>query len=64
MSIRRGSFIYENGIIRQDFWDLVNEYEKRFEHAKKNTNLPDTPNYKMVEDFVISVNERVINGKY
>lgn len=64
MDIRNGKYMNENGTMSTEFWDLLNEYEKRFEYAKENTNLPSNPNYKEVEEFVISVNERVVRGEY
>ena len=42
---------------------MVNELEKRMEYAKKNTGLPDVPNYKEINEFVASVNERVVKGE-
>ncbi|MBU5331682.1 nucleotidyltransferase domain-containing protein [Anaerocolumna aminovalerica] len=63
MSIRNGEYMHENGTMRQEFWDLLNEYEKKFEYAKENTSLPDNPDYKNVEEFVMSVNERVIKDE-
>ncbi len=64
MDIRSGIYMHDNGNMRQEFWDLLNEYEKRFKYAKENTSLPENPDYKQVEEFVISVNERVITGGY
>lgn len=64
MSIRKGDFMNETGTMKHEFWDLLNDYEKRFEYAKENTSLPANPDYKKVEDFVISVNERVVRGEY
>ena len=41
---------------------MVTAGEKRMEYAYANTSLPDKPNYKQVEEFVMSVNERAILG--
>lgn len=30
---------------------------------RKNTSLPDNPNYKAINEFVASVNERVVKGE-
>ena len=38
----------------------IDEYEKRLQYAKENTELPGTPNYKEIEEFTISVNERIV----
>jgi predicted nucleotidyltransferase len=57
MAIRNGEYMRNSKIIN-DFWYLLNEYQGRFEYAKNNTSLPDKPDMKKVEEFVISVNER------
>ena len=52
-------FVYEH----LDYEDLKQEYEKKLEYAKENTSLPDNPNYKEINEFVASVNERVVRGE-
>lgn len=42
---------------------MVNDYEKRLDYAKNNTSLPDSQDYKAINDFVASVNERVVKGE-
>jgi hypothetical protein len=42
---------------------MVDDYEKRLDYAVKNTSLPAHPNMKRIEEFVISVNERVIKDE-
>lgn len=61
MSIRKGDYQNEDGTYRQDFFDMVNEFEKRMAYAKENTSLPDHPNMKQVEEFVIAVNRRSLD---
>ena len=58
MSIRSGAYQLEDGTYRQEFFDMVNEFEKRLSYAKENTSLPDHPDMKLVEEFVVSVNRR------
>ena len=48
MSIRNGEYLDENRQPIPEFYDLLNEYEKRFEYAKKNTSLPEKPDYKRI----------------
>lgn len=43
--------------------ELVSEYEKKLEYAKKNTALPDEPDYKRIMEFTAYVNERVVKGE-
>ena len=64
MSIRNGSYQKEDGTFMPEFFEMVNDYEKRLEYAKENTSLPSNPNYRMVEEFVMSVNERVVMNAY
>lgn len=60
MSIRNGRFQKEDGSFHMDFFDMVSDYEKRLEYAKNNSSLPEKPDYKKIEEFVMSVNERVV----
>lgn len=62
MDIRNGKFLDSNSQPTADFYDLVNEYDKKFQFAKENTALPKSPDYKAINDFVESVNERVVKG--
>lgn len=60
LDIRNGKYQRDNGTYREEFFDMVNHYEDRLRYAKSNTNLPRTPNYKLVEELVIDVNRRAI----
>lgn len=63
MRIRRGEYQNEDGTYRSEFFDMVNEYEKRLEYAKNNTGLPDHPDMHRVEEFVMSVNRRALDAE-
>lgn len=63
MDIRNGKYLDSNRQPIAEFYELVDEYEKKLEYAKQNTNLPDNPNYKEINEFVASVNERVVRGE-
>ena len=63
MDIRNGKYLDSNDQPIPEFFEMVNYYEKRLDYAKKNTNLPDNPNYKAINEFVASVNERVVKGE-
>ena len=60
MSIRDGEYMCDDGTYRQEFFDMVNDFERRFQYAKENTSLPKKPDYKAIEEFVMSVNRRAI----
>jgi predicted nucleotidyltransferase len=64
LSIRNGRYMNEDGTYQAEFFELVGEYEKRLEYAMNNSSLPDQPNMKLVEEFVMSVNEKVVRGEY
>ncbi|MCM1534626.1 MAG: nucleotidyltransferase domain-containing protein [Clostridium sp.] len=63
MSIRNGEYLDANRQPTNAFYDLLNEYEKRFEYAKNNTSLPDVPDYKKINEFKMYVNERIVKGE-
>ena len=62
MSIRHGEYQKEDGTYRQEFFDMVNEFEARLAYAKENTALPENPDMKRVEEFVMEVNRRSLDG--
>lgn len=62
MSIRNEEYLDGNRQPIPEFYDLLNEYEKRFEYAKNNTSLPEKPDYKRINDFRMYVNERIVKG--
>ncbi len=41
-------------LLERSVWHLQEEY------AKKNIDLPKEPDYKSIDDFVVSVNEKII----
>ena len=49
--------------IRPEFYEMIREYEKRFEYAKRNTSLPKQPRLNKINEFVMDVNQRVVNGR-
>ena len=63
MDIRNGKYFDSNGKPISGFYDLLNELEKKFEYAKMHTELPDSPNYKKINEFMAYVNELVVVGK-
>ena len=62
MDIRNGKYITEDNQIRSEFFDLVNDLEKRLDYAAINTSLPDVPDYKKINEFKMDVNERIVRG--
>lgn len=64
MRIRGGEFRKEDGQYREEFYELLEEYETRLAYAAEHTSLPAEPDRKKIEEFVMSVNERVVRGEY
>ena len=63
MDIRNGNFLDSNNSPTTDFYEMLSDLEKRLDYDKKNTNLPENPDYKKIDDFVLSVNERVVRNE-
>ena len=61
--IRRGEFQKEDGTYRTEFYEILADYEKRLHEAAANTSLPEEPDYERVQEFVMSVNERVVRDE-
>ena len=61
LSIRDGAFQNEDGTNKQEFFELVADLEKRLQYAKENTGLPKHPDMKLIEEFVMDVNQKSID---
>ena len=64
MSIRDGKYMNKNGAYQKEFFELVDEYEKKLEYAVNNSSIPEHPDLKRIEEFVMSVNKKVITDDY
>lgn len=56
MSIRRGDYQYDDHTFRKEFFEIVDDYEKRFQYAAEHSPLPAKPNMKRIDEFVEQVN--------
>lgn len=63
MDIRNGKYLDENKQPIPEFFEMVDELEKRLKYDAENTSLPDSPDYKKINEFVMSVNERIVKGE-
>lgn len=52
LEVRNGVYSFNQ------IYDFVDEYEKKFKLAVKNTTLPDAPDYKKIEQLLIKIYER------
>ena len=64
MDIRNGRYMNKDGMYVPEFFELVDELEKRLQYDAKNTDLPDKPDYNKINDFKMSVNERIVKGDF
>lgn len=60
MSIRNGKYLDDNRQPIPEFFDMVDDLENQLEIAKQHTQLSDHPDYRAINKFVASVNERVV----
>ena len=63
LEVRQGKFMKEDGTYDSSFYDFRQELEDRFNYAAKHTNLPEKADMQKIEDFVYSVNEKIIRGE-
>ncbi len=63
LKIRHGGFMQEDGTFSQDFYEILEEYERRLDEAAAATKLPDNPDMKQIEAYVESVNRYVVTGE-
>lgn len=64
MDIRNGKFMQEDGTYRQEFFEMVDEYEKRLMYDAENSPLPAKPDMKKIEELVMTVNESLLEKQY
>ena len=63
LSIRRGDYMLPDGTFSTAFYELLEEYERRFDEAAQKTTLPDNPDMNAVEKFVERVNLFAVTGE-
>ena len=64
LKIRSGGFLREDKAFVPEFYDILEDYEKRLEKASRESSLPDNPDMEKVEEFVEYVNRKAIEGDY
>lgn len=63
MNIRNGHYQKEYGTFREEFYELLSDYERKLDEAAAHTTLPDEPDMTRVQAYVMAVNEKVIRGE-
>lgn len=60
MQVRNGEFEVENGTLSAEFWDILNEWETKFNEAKAHSVLPDNPDYVTINGLKGSINKTIV----
>lgn len=63
MDIRFGKYQKTDGTFHESFYEMLADYEKRLAFAAENTDLPEAPDMKAVQDLVMTINERVVRDE-
>lgn len=63
LAIRRGEYMLSDGAFSPEFYELLEEYERRLDEAAGKTALPDNPDMNAVEKFVERVNRYAVTGE-
>lgn len=63
MDIRAGKFLDENRQPIPEFYEMIDDFEKKMAYAKENTSLSDTPDYTAICELQAEVNEMIVRGE-
>lgn len=62
-SIRNGDYM-KDGVLTKEFYEIVEDYERRFAEAEKRSALPDNPDMDAIGAFVEEINRRSITEDF
>lgn len=62
-TIRRGDYLDGKEQPTKEFYELLDELEKRFQYAQKHTTLPDKVDTEKVFDLLAEINSMVVKGE-
>lgn len=60
MSIRNGKYLTSDNQPTDEFYEIVEDYQKRMDYAAKNTSLPNKPNYKAISELQYDINKSIV----
>ena len=63
MSIRDGEYM-EEGRLSNGFYDILADYEDRFEQVERTSTLPDNPDMDKIEELVEDINRHAVLEDY
>lgn len=58
LSVRNGKFRNSDGTYRDEFFELVDGLEARAKYAGENTDLPEKPDFKRIEEMTMEINRK------
>lgn len=61
LEIRNGKYMLEDGTYDNAFFEYITDLEKQLEYAKENTSIPDEPDYKRIEEYMMYMNKEIVN---
>lgn len=65
MSIRNGDYLNDDKVsLNDDFFKIVDEYDKKFKKAAEDTTLPNNPDMDWINKFLCEVNANTVCHKY
>ena len=63
LAIRKGDYMMPDGTFSPEFYEMLEEYERRLDEAAQKTALPDNPDMDRIERFVERVNRYAVTGE-
>lgn len=63
MEMRENKWLDENGMPIPKFFTFIDELMAKVDYAAEHSEIPENPNYKAINKFVASVNERVVKDE-
>ena len=46
--------------ISPEFFEILNDLDKKLEYAFENSSLPERPNFKLIEELTMEINKKII----
>lgn len=66
LDIKQGKWIIDEPdgtrTVAEEFWDLLNDEEKRFKKAKRETSLPAKPNDEIIDELIYSEYKKILSN--
>lgn len=63
IAVRRGDYMFPDGTFSPEFYEMLEEYERRLDEAAARTVLPNSPDMEKVEAFVERINRYAVTGE-